>query len=755
MNPLKKLTILNLALFSIYLSAQDITQEELEFLKNNPELIENISDIDIDDVSLPDTNVPQDDEIIENVDFEIENNESIFGLNYISGIENSLLSSVADLPVPNDYRISLGDKLRIVLTGSQQDIITTQVELDGSILLPNLGSLNIFGDTLSEVRIKIKELVSLSYVGSQVSVSLTELEAKKINIIGAVLNPGVYVVSPFTTITYALAYAGGLEEYGSLRNIEIIKTNGKREVFDMYDLLIFGDRSKDYVVQAGDTINVKGTSNYIQISGSVIRPMTYEYKSSDTYADLLDFALGLTSSANKNALTITYEEGQRLLNKKAETRYKVGELSLKEFFIGSKALVEDKDVFVTGNGVSTGYYSFEDLSLAGLVNSLSFSSDIYPFYAVYEKSENYGLSKSRKVFSLADKQSYSDFELSKNSRIIFYDRNFILKLINEEVVNDDFKEAIIESDNVFISMPNNSFSVPLAGNITPQQIHSFFGIANDVELKSVSLVTQNDSFTDAYNMVIQSSDVVSISFPQLASDIISITVEGEVYNGGVFQVASGTTLEDIYKLTGGFRDSSFQEGIIISREEVLLKEMEAIKKAKTILAESIIQQSVNIPQQGMIDIQSFINLADAVQPTGRISGDFSPDSMLSKNFILQDGDSIFIPKKSSFITVQGEVLNPSSFAFNDDLKLKDYIDLAGGYGKFADRKSIFIIRANGESVKMPKNIFAGNNVTILEGDTILVPRTLDTLNGLPMIQTATRIIADIAFSAASLNALKN
>ena len=215
MNPLKKLTLLNLALFSIYLSAQDITQEELEFLENNPDLIENISDIDIDDVSLPDTNIPEDNQISENIDFEIENNESIFGLSYISGIENSSLSSFADLPVPNDYRISLGDKLRIVLTGSQQDIITTQVELDGSILLPNLGSLNIFGDTLSEVRIKIKELVSLSYVGSQVSVSLTELEAKKINIIGAVLNPGVYVVSPFTTITYALAYAGGLEEYGS------------------------------------------------------------------------------------------------------------------------------------------------------------------------------------------------------------------------------------------------------------------------------------------------------------------------------------------------------------------------------------------------------------------------------------------------------------------------------------------------------------------------------------------------------------
>ena len=79
--------------------------------------------------------------------------------------------------------------------------------MDGSIIFPELGTINVFGNSITDIRKKIKQLIELSYVGVDVSVSLEALAAKKINIIGAVKNPGTYIVNPFSTITSTFALA--------------------------------------------------------------------------------------------------------------------------------------------------------------------------------------------------------------------------------------------------------------------------------------------------------------------------------------------------------------------------------------------------------------------------------------------------------------------------------------------------------------------------------------------------------------------
>ena len=99
-------------------------------------------------------------------------------------------------------------------------------------------------------------------------------------------------------------------------------------------------------------------------------------------------------------------------------------------------------------------------------------------------------------------------------------------------------------------------------------------------------------------------------------------------------------------------------------------------------------------------------------------------------------------------------MNSSSFVYEEDMKYQDYIDAAGGFSDYADKRGVFIIKANGLSTTMGSNIFSGQE-TIEPGDTIVVPRNLDQLEALPMISMATKIIADIAFSAASLNAIQD
>ena len=136
-------------------------------------------------------------------------------------------------------------------------------------------------------------------------ISLKNLSAKKISVVGAVKTPGTYLVNPFTTISSALAYSGGVEEIGTLRNIKLIKASGKIYNFDLYDLLIYGDRSKDIIVDAGDTVLIGPAVNFVKLTGSINRPPIYETLESDLLGNIIDYGLGLKNTANPSNILIS------------------------------------------------------------------------------------------------------------------------------------------------------------------------------------------------------------------------------------------------------------------------------------------------------------------------------------------------------------------------------------------------------------------------------------------------------------------
>ena len=259
---------------------------------------------------------------------------------------------------------------------------------------------------------------------------------------------------------------------------------------------------------------------------------------------------------------------------------------------------------------------------------------------------------------------------------------------------------------------------------------------------------------DAYEDIFLADEIVAISFPPVRENIIEVKIEGEILNPGIYLVPSSTSLSDLYVLAGGFRSKAFESGINISRVEVKERQTKAIREAKAVLTDAMIQKSTSISERGMVDIEAIIGLADLIQPTGRIAGDFGEKTQTSQDFVLKDGDLISVPSMSYEVVVQGEVLNSSSFIFDDSMDYADYIRAAGGFSDYADKRSVFIIRSNGLSVTVGGSVFSGQAM-IQPGDTIVVPRNLDQLEALPLISMATKIIADIAFSAASLNAIQN
>ena len=233
-----------------------------------------------------------------------------FGYDFFSTMPTSL-AAVGDLPLPNDYKISLRDQFRIILSGSRDQIFNLNVNLDGTILFPELGSVYVAGLTLQEVREKLSSIVNQSYIGVNIDISLTNLSAKKVTIVGAVQTPGTYLINPFSTITGALAYSGGISEIGSLRNINLIRNNGSILSFDLYDLLIKGDRSNDLTIEAGDTILINAASQFVTIDGAVNRPAIYEIIEGEEISNIIDFALGFTQTANKSNISISYLDSNK------------------------------------------------------------------------------------------------------------------------------------------------------------------------------------------------------------------------------------------------------------------------------------------------------------------------------------------------------------------------------------------------------------------------------------------------------------
>ncbi len=683
---------------------------------------------------------------IEEIEDDLATEVEIFGVDFISTSPTSI-SATTDLPFPNDYRVSLNDEIRVILTGTKEGIYNLKVGLDGSILFPELGSVQIANKTLGELKEHLSELIRKSYVGVDINISLTSVSAKKIAIIGAVKKPGSYVVNPFTTISNALSYSGGLEDYASLRKIKLKKSNGDSYIFDLYDLLIFGDRSKDITVSAGDTILVESSNKFIEIKGEVIRPKIYEYTSNDKFSDLIDFALGINRNGDKNNITANISLDGISLTKKISKESRIENQDIISLYVGSKVTVKMQDVFVAGKSVTTGFYSSKDEKLTNFLKNIKFSSDIYPFYAFQEIEQANGLVRTSESFSLSDPASYVNMKTNMNSKLYFFNR--------EEVVDSSYEYPVDPDDLITIILPDKSLRIPVKGKITPKQLHLFFGSTSKINEKNVSVITSDNNYIDAYDGLFESDEIIAISFPPDKNEnLIEVEISGEVITPGIYSVPSSTSLDDFYMLAGGLRKNAFEPGIILFRAEVKEKQIKAIKEAKAILTDDMIQKSNSISDRGMVDIEAIIKLADLADPSGRVAGEFYEGSETSKNFLLKNGDIIFIPSISSEVVVQGEVLNSSSFVFEESMDYQDYIKAAGGFSDYADKRAVFVIKANGLSVAAGNNIFSGQ-VEIDPGDTIVVPRNLDQLEALPLISMATKIIADIAFSAASLNAIQD
>lgn len=675
-----------------------------------------------------------------------------YGYDFFSSMPTSL-TAVGDLPLPNDYIISLRDQFTVILTGSKDALFNLNVKLDGTILFPELGSVSVVGLSFKEVKEKLSQLIKQAYIGVNIDVSLQNLSAKKITIVGAVNTPGTYLVNPFSTITGALAYSGGISEIGSLRDIKLIRNNKEVFSFDLYDLLIKGNRSNDLTIEAGDTLLINAASQFVEITGAVKRPGIYEVLEGETINSLVDFALGFNQTANKSNISVSFLDLNEasIVKKNVDTldQNLQNALSVNVFNYVNEP---SANILVQGAIEEPGFYNaLKYRKLTDLINDLKFI-DVYPWLAVLEQFDENKLIKSTVLFNLNDPNTYTSVELLPNSRIYF--ANIDTRSFD---VSETSRKLITEYE-LRLSHRQGNFRLPVYGKYSVSSFINLLGLdMSDVDniatyVSPLKNIVVNDNYK---NMQYIAEKYNTVNFRSFDNDLIEVSISGAVDFPGTYVLNDDATIEDLYQLVGNFKNQAYLKGIILTRDNIRASQIKSIEKSKEDLNKVIltsVQKGENIG-----DINLIRALSESIEPEnlGRLAGDFSPKSQGSINTILFDGDTIIVPKNSNAVNVLGEVLNPIAFEYSKKLTITSAINQAGGYQQYADKRRVYVIKANGIVKKANRNIFV-RNVGIEPGDTIVVPRKIITDNpALAALLPVTKILSDLAFSAAAIESLSN
>jgi protein involved in polysaccharide export with SLBB domain len=249
----------------------------------------------------------------------------------------------------------------------------------------------------------------------------------------------------------------------------------------------------------------------------------------------------------------------------------------------------------------------------------------------------------------------------------------------------------------------------------------------------------------------------------------SVTLRGEVRFPGSYPIRKGETLSSVVARAGGLTDEAFAHGTVFTREELKDQEREQLatltKRLQSDLALLALQGAqVSTTRDGAPDTaatlaagQSLLTQLQNSTPTGRLVVDL--DQGLSKrgseeDIELRNGDVLAIPKVKQYVTVIGEVQNPTAHVYKTGLNRSDYIELSGGTTQRADNKRIYIVRADGSVAAHESASWFGRSGSQLSpGDTVVVPIDAERMRPLPLWTAVTTIVYNLAVAVAAIGSL--
>jgi polysaccharide export outer membrane protein len=708
----------------------------------------------------------------------------------------STFTPVTDVPVPSDYVVGAGDELTVQMYGSQNRTTKLVVGRDGRINFPELGPVSVGGQRFSAVQSALEERVSKQMIGVRASVSMGATRSIRVFVLGEANYPGSYTVSGLGTMTTALFASGGVKPIGSLRNVQLKRQGAVVRTLDLYDLLLKGDSSNDANLLPGDVIYIPTIQATVAIDGEVRRPAIYELKGTQSVAELVTLAGGLTPQADSNRAELTRinASSQRVV---LDINLANGASKVQTLRDGDSIMVArvvptlDSGVTLSGHVYSPRAVAWrEGLRLSNVIKSVDELKPNADLHYVLIRRE---LPPDRRVAvlsadlskALQDPTGTADLVLMPRDQITVFDFETDRSRIIQPILADLRLQSAASRPTEVVRIDGRikvRGEYPLEPNMHVSDLLRAGGnlqdaaYASSAELTRYSVDDKGNRKTQTIDvdLVAISDGVVSADIALHPSDILNIkelpswseheqvTLRGEVRFPGTYPVQRGETLHSVISRAGGLTDFAFPEGSVFTRQDLKEREQQqldllAVRMQGDLatLALQSAQANQATATQSLSVGQSLLAQLKAAKAVGRLVIDL--DKVIAghagsdHDVVLRDGDVLVVPRQRQEVTVIGEVQTNTSHLYQRGLSRSDYVAQSGGLTRKADGSQIYVVRANGSVVANTGNRWFRSGVEMKPGDTVVAPMDTERLPTLPLWQAVTQIIYNVAIAAAAIN----
>ena len=730
-----------------------------------------------------------------------------FGYDLFQGVP-STFAPVKDIQVPIDYVVGPGDTFNIQLYGNETASYSLTVGRDGQIKFPKLGPISVSGMGFDAARAALEHRVAQQLIGTQVSITMGDLRSIRVFVLGEAEKPGSYTVSGLSTMTNALFVSGGVKTIGSLRNIELKRNGHLVSVLDLYDLLLHGDTSGDRQLMPGDVIFIPPIGVTATVYGAVRRPAIYEMKAEKTAEQLVDIAGGLSPDADAKLAQLERIDSSRQREmRNIDLASNAGRNT--EILNGDKLRVPairptlENSVELSGDVFRPGAFQFRaGLRLSDILGSfdeLRPSADRH--YVMIRREvppeEKIEVISADLERALSARGSAADPQLRPRDRIIVFDLTANRARTVTPIIDDlqlqssattpaqvvtiggevrtpgryPLEPAMRVSDLIRAGGSLEDSSYTGEAEITRYEVVD--GKERQSALIDVNLaaIRRNEPGAD---VELKPYDVLVIKKTPLWETPGSIVLNGELRHPGRYPIQQGETLSSVLRRAGGLTNEAFDEGGVFIREELKQREKEQLETLSNRLQSDLAALSLEAVStsavtngggggnaaQALAIGQQLIQQLRNTKPVGRLVIDIhqvingrpgGPGDVLLRN-----GDMLLIPKKTQEITVLGEVQSPTSHVYRVGLSRDDYIAKSGGTTQKADRKRIYIVRANGDVLSGGRSGWFRRSqaIEVRPGDTIVVPLDTERVAPLPLWTSITTIVYNLAIALLAIHSVQ-
>ena len=640
-----------------------------------------------------------------NIDVQEVKNASekmIFGHNIFSNRKLTFAPSL-NIPTPENYRLGAGDEIIIDVWGSNEATIRQTISPDGFINIPNLGVLSLNGMTVKEAEKYLRRKLSQIYpvegdeAASDFKLTLGSIRTIQVNVTGEVEVPGTYSISSLSNVYNALYLAGGINELGSLRKVQLVRNGKQKAEVDLYDFILNGVLPDGIILQDGDVINVPLYGSLVNIEGSVKRPMYYEMKEGETVQDILDYSGGFAGDAYRSNINIVRQNGieyqvytvdsplfSAFILKDGDAVTVGALIDRYENRLEVKGAVYRPGIYQLGDGIRT---VSELIAKADGLKGDAFTARAL----IHREREDLTL----EVISVDVKAILAGLApdvLLKRNDILYIPSIYDLNDVGSITI-----EGEVASPGTFVFEDNMTIEdlIMQAGGL----LESASTVRIDVSrrIKNPSSTAQPDSIANVFTRSFQDGYVISneLDFVLQPYDYVNVRrspgyaaqgkvrVSGEVIFPGEYVLThKNERLSDLVKRAGGLNNWAYVRGARLIRH-TLAEERNRTRAGMTVLTTG--KDSVNVENLDLDESYSVgIDLEAALSAPGS-----------DADLVLRQDDLLLIPEYINTVKISGNVMYPNVVAYNSAMTVRDYVTMAGGYGYRSKKNKAYIVYMNG------------------------------------------------------------